>query len=507
MTSRTRIATALAGLALLAVFWWLPDLRRMFIRAVVTYDAPRGDGPTLPRNDDRFIPDQDPPSEGLPPADFVRVVLIDGAGRETAARMPAWNALCARGLQVAVDVGFPTVSLPVQVTLWSGRTQQQTGVVFRSGRPLVPPLGIEAIPAQVPGSVAIAEASPYIVRSLGFARTLPAGAPGDKALPPGWDAMWAAQARAEVASNARLVFVHVLRVDAAGHKHGRASAAWETAAAGADAILADLIAAGDAAHPDARWIVLADHGHLPGGGHGGEELDLRRVRACIAGAGTRKDLAGPIALVDLSRAIADSVGATLPRDAPGRPLSTALVYRFDDDELIPGLPLATRLLAGAVLVAGILASGWACRRRWAWLPWWWLVAVTSLLIVRGAPTLSTPFIYPPQGRDMLLAIAPGLVLLAPWAALLTQRCPGRALVALLALPAAAFAAAWIAAGGLPLLAGAEVAPVAPRWTAWTSALAVILASGAGAAGLAALATAVRPGSGRRSPPAAPRSEP
>jgi hypothetical protein len=505
MTRTARVATAIAGLALLAVFWWLPDLRRTFIHAVVTYDAPPGDPPALPRGD-RLLPTPDAPTAGVAPADIVRVVLIDGAGRETAARMPAWNALCSRGLQVSVDVGFPTVSLPVQVALWSGRTQQQTGVVFRSGRPLVPPLDARAIPAQVPDSVAIAEASPYIVRSLGFARTLPGGAPAARALPPGWDRMWVAQARAEVASNARLVFVHVLRIDAAGHKHGRTSAEWERATAEADAILGELIAAGDAAHPDARWIVLADHGHLPGGGHGGEEQDLRRVRACLAGAGMHRDLGGPIALVDLSRAIADSVGATLPPDAPGRPLSAALVWRVGDEQ-IPDLPLGRRLLAGAVLLAGVLATAWACARRPAWLPWWWLLALASLLIIRGAPTLSTPFIYPPRGRDIILAIAPGLILLAPWAALLIPRSPGRALVALLALPATALAAAWIAAGGLPLLGGAEVAPVAPRWTAWTSALAVLLASGAGAAGLAALATAVRPGSGRRSPAAAPRSAP
>src|SRR5690606_11490217 len=80
---------------------------------------------------------------------------------------------CSRGLALRVDVGFPTVSLPVQVSLWTGLTQQQTGIVFRSDRPLVPPLAT-SIPAQVPGSRAVAESHGYIVRSIGFADAQPA---------------------------------------------------------------------------------------------------------------------------------------------------------------------------------------------------------------------------------------------------------------------------------------------------------------------------------------------
>src|SRR5215470_711623 len=137
----------------------LPIVRRTLIRAVVTWDAAPGEPAPLPTGD----------GPGLAPAARVRVALIDGLGAATAETLPEWSALCKRGLALRVDVGFPTISLPVEVALWTGLTQQQTGIVFRSDRPLVPPLDRRGIPAQVAGSIAIAENHGYIVRSLGFA--------------------------------------------------------------------------------------------------------------------------------------------------------------------------------------------------------------------------------------------------------------------------------------------------------------------------------------------------
>src|SRR5690606_41638333 len=94
---------------------------------------------------------------GLSPAPRTRVVLIDGLSEDVARSLPAWSAVCARVLTLRVDVGFPTVSLPVAVALWSGLTQQQTGIMNRYNRPLVPPLDARGIPAQVPGSIGRSE--------------------------------------------------------------------------------------------------------------------------------------------------------------------------------------------------------------------------------------------------------------------------------------------------------------------------------------------------------------
>src|SRR5262245_52366890 len=158
-------------------FHAIADFRRDFVAAVIGNDAPPAAGPHFPAGT----------GAGLPPAAHVRVVLVDGAGAPTAHTMAAWNELCARGLDLKLDVGFPTVSLPVQLALWSGRTQQENGILFRSGKVLKPPLGTAAIPAQVPDSIAIAESHPYIVQSLGFADARP---PLDKKLPDGWATKW-----------------------------------------------------------------------------------------------------------------------------------------------------------------------------------------------------------------------------------------------------------------------------------------------------------------------------
>lgn len=159
---RTRIAALIAALALLAFAYVMPGVRRHFMRSVISWDATPSDPAPLVQA----------VGPGMTPVQRVRVILIDGLGETTAATLPNWSALCKRGIALRVDVGFPTVSLPVQIALWTGLTQQQTGVVFRSDRPLVPPLAT-SIPAQVPGSRAVAESHGYIVRSIGFADVKP----------------------------------------------------------------------------------------------------------------------------------------------------------------------------------------------------------------------------------------------------------------------------------------------------------------------------------------------
>ena len=114
---------------------------------------------------------QDPHKVPVKPSFVVKL------NRADALVAPSWNALCARGVDLEVDVGFPTVSLPVEVALWTGLSQTQTGILFHSGYPLQDPLGPRAIPAQAAahgGSIAVAESHPYIVQSLGFGMARPA---------------------------------------------------------------------------------------------------------------------------------------------------------------------------------------------------------------------------------------------------------------------------------------------------------------------------------------------
>jgi hypothetical protein len=389
--------------------------------------------------------------------------------------------------------------------LWSGLTQQQTGIVNRYERPLDPPL--RGIPSQVANSWAVAESHGWIVRSLGFANTEPAADPADPvrdAAPDAWQAGWQARAAAAVASTAGLVFVHILRVDTAGHEHGGDSPEYRTAAGEADAILEKLVEL----DRGARWFLLSDHGHLggPHGGHGGEERDVRQVEGCIVGAGLAPRRGRLVHLVDISRAIADSTGAKLDRESPGRPLYAALAAPLAPDDALPAMTLGAGAAAILVFAAG-LGLTIAAARVWWLAPWWFVLACLALVMVRGEPTLSTPFVYPPWGRDMWLVWLP-LLPLAFAATLFGVRRTTilRLVAAQLAVPIAAAAAAITACGAWSAVFGAEVAPVVPRFTAYTSPLLLMASHGAAAVALAALATIVRPVFGRRGRQEPPRSE-
>jgi hypothetical protein len=483
-----RIARGIAVVALAGLAWWLIGVRHSLIHAVTTYDAAPTDPASLPAGT----------GAGLSPAARVRVVLIDGLSARVAHDLPAWSALCKRGLDLRVDVGFPTVSLPVEAALWTGLTQQQTGIVYRSDVPIVPPLA-DSIPAKLAGSIAIAENHGYIVRSLGFHHVEPPSDDDAKA----WEAAWQAHAATAIGSLAPLVFVHILRVDHAGHLHGEASEDYAKVALDADTILATLVAI----DPEARWFVLSDHGHLADGGHGGEEREVRQVEGCIAGPGIAPARGELVHVIDVARAIADSTGVTLDHESLARPMSFAIAHPLDPEQAVPATPLRIGAIGIAILLVGLVAS-WLMARPWWIGPWWFAIACVSLVLIRGEPTLSMRMVYTWEGRTMYLTWLPALALAAYAAyAGLARTTLVRVIAAGLALPVCALIATITVCGAWPTLVGAEVAPVVPRFTAWLSPLVLITAHGAAAVALAVLARLVRSAFGRRSPAETSRTEP
>jgi hypothetical protein len=465
--SKTLLVAVAVALALFALAFAGYRYRRSYIRGLFEHGPGGAAAPALPGGRD---------GEPVPRAARVRVVLLDGVDAATARGLPAYSALCDRGIDATIDVGFPTVSLSVQHALWTGLTQQQTGVEFVIAALPSPPDG--DTPGQVPGSVAIAEAHPEIIGSFGFERC---EVPDDGAFD--------ATATAAVAGGAPLVFVHVLRADAAGHTSGRDSAAFRDAAGTADASLAALVAADTRA--DTRWFVLSDHGHRAGGGHGGAERSIRRVRACIAGAlpdGLRASPGAELHVVDLARAVAESAGARISPQSAGRPLAVALAAPAFGDDALPSPEPAQWATASLLLAIGIALTAWASRRRWWALPWWWPVAYASVLLIEEAPSLSVPMIYKPLGQTIYYAALPGLCALAVLAALALRRdSPARVAVAQLAIPIAIAAAAAVLAGAMT-----PGPPLMPGWTARASVFLVLSFTAAVVVALAALATAVRP---------------
>ena len=482
-----RVALAAALLAATCVLY---QVRRSFIASF--FERGPGTAPPPP-----LAPPPASPTgaggSGLPPAQLVRVVLLDGVDRVTADRLPHYDQMCKLGLELVVDVGFPTVSLPVQSVLWTGLTQQQSGIEFVQKRIDPPPDG--SLPAREPSSAVVAESHPFISQSFGFARAWPA-----LDLDAAGMAKWAAgpfafTAQAQVGSATRLVFVHMLGPDDAAHAHGRDSRQFEAAARAADDMLGHLVATDAATHgPRSRWLVLADHGHRAAGGHGGEEPDIRLVRACLSGAGVSAATAPRghlVHMVDLSRALADSLGLPPHARSAGRPIYSALAAPEQPGVTLPRPGAARYLIAALVVAAALAASWWVARRSWK-LPWWWVVSYLSVVAIEGGPSLSTSMTYRALGQSIYLGALPGLCLLAVLAGLAVRRGGAlRVVLTELLVPAAACVAAAVLCWRRP--------PLMPLWSAQLSMCLVLLFTGALVIALACLVSLVPAGSGPPSP--------
>ena len=419
---------------------------------------------------------------GIAPIERVRVVLLDGLSAAHADTLPRLAEICSKGQVLDVDVGFPTVSLPVQHVLWTGLTQQQSGLQYHIGKLASPPP--HAIPAAI-DSVAVAESHPEIVHSFGFTAARPP-LPDPAATPENpdpavlaWPGIFPSAATAAIAGSSRLAFVHVLRIDDAGHKTGGASPEYAAAATWSDELLATLWSAAPA-DARTRWFILADHGHRPAGGHGDAEPEIRHVRACVVG-GVDPGTERGVHLIDVARAIADSLGLALDPAARARPWSAALGAPAADATL-PTTSLPRGLIAAVLALCGLLCliPVHAQRRGDLLLAValglaWPALAACTLTVLHGAPTLSNPVVFPPQGRDMLVAAGPAMAVLGLLTALAAWRrwsAPRIAAVALLPWFAVTLAALVLAR--VPDLLIHGLPPLTPGFTAWTS---VLLAQG------------------------------
>jgi hypothetical protein len=430
MSTRTRQRwSGLLVIGGLLALWQAADVaRRSFIKALFVDGAVAGSAPALA--------DRDRPGHRADRR--VRVILLDGLSAAHADTLPRLTEICAKGQVLTLDVGFPTVSLPVQHVLWTGLTQQQSGLQYHIGKLATPPA--HAIPARV-DSVAVAESHPEIVHSFGFtaAPPLPDRGRHPRTPPEPFADSFPSAATRRVAGPARLAFVHVLRIDDAGHKTGGASPEYAAAATWSDELLATL------------WSARPGRRAAPGGSSSpttatappaATATPSRRSAACApasSAAPTRapRAVTRDLHLVDLARALADSLGLALDPAAavpavvrrPRRPRRG----RHAPDHRPPCAALIAAVLALCGLLALPRTQGRACqqpdrctRNR----------AATSssprprprlaLLgrhphVLHGAPTLSNPVVFPPQGRDMLVAAGPAMARPGPLAALAARR--------------------------------------------------------------------------------------
>lgn len=141
------------------------------------------------------------------------------------------------------------------------------------------------------------------------------------------------------------VFVHLDDVDLAGHGSGAYSANYLTSIANSDTRVGTMLAAIKArpgfAAENWQIVVVSDHGHLAGGGHGGQ-TQMERTLPIIVGSKAAVQGTMPVdvrraALVDVSATVLNHFGATVPAGQAGVPLGTAAVGPNPPAALTTGL--------------------------------------------------------------------------------------------------------------------------------------------------------------------------
>jgi hypothetical protein len=253
-----------------------------------------------------------------PPAGLARhrvlLVIIDGLRADEAARLPFLATLTAAGARAQLWGDPPTYSSAQYVSLFTGVPPCDSGI---RGNERLRPAGVEDVAT--------------VLRRTGR-HTLGVSTEVDwwvQLFPQAFDffrVLTFDQVSAEVTprwAGADLVLVHIAEPDLAAHAAGARSPPYRQAAAHAADLSATLARAWG--WPDATVAVMSDHGHRDGGGHGGDEPEVREAFLILSGPGVQPG--GRVAnarMVDAAPTLAALLGAPAPQQASGRALSELL---------------------------------------------------------------------------------------------------------------------------------------------------------------------------------------
>lgn len=262
----------------------------------------------------------------------VVLVLVDGLGLEPSLRLPFLNELRARGADLKLRIGLPSLSLPGRAVMLSGAWQEVHGQATN----------------QNPRSLRV-EHLFQLVRRQGRETALAADAKPQKLFAPHVSTVVLYGDEAETAPFATYVESHHKQVaqalallrtrrpafamielhltDEAGHSWGGASEQYRQATDLADAAIREMAPLLDLSR--STLVVTADHGHVAVGGHGGPEEPVMNVPLVMAGRGVRPGAAGEATQADVASTLAALLGVPIPSSNQGRPLLDALELNSD----------------------------------------------------------------------------------------------------------------------------------------------------------------------------------
>lgn len=260
------------------------------------------------------------PASGSGPAAVDRVVyiIIDGLRADAADSMSSIRALRGYGATFTLRAPEPSLSYPNWTTLFSGTTQDHHGVVtnWHEGAAPVETLFDVAeragISYAVVGPSDIATLYPAATRASGsffreWSDEYLSGTYVDETL--------------DISKRVKpsLIVLHLPDIDEAGHDFGGTSPEYAQTVARVDSEVRRLVEG----LQDSRtaFVIVADHGHIATGGHGGWEPEVVDVSGVFAGPGISLT-SGEARQEDVAPTVAVLAGLPVPRMATGQALES-----------------------------------------------------------------------------------------------------------------------------------------------------------------------------------------
>ena len=354
--------------------------------------------------DPGFVFDRASSPTGPPLTPRVTLVLLDGLRLDASRRMPALNALRARGADMVGEVFPPSFSRPGRASVAVGAPPAIHGVTTNRQKRAIPLDNLIRRVAAAGGTCRVAGSK--IWASLFNADISRCGSfkLGETKEGPGAFVRQVPDVRASqdesaafvLAERVTLRIVDFMSTDFAAHEYGGASAQYADEVVRADAWLAALVGRLDLSKE--AIVVTTDHGHIDAGGHGGGEREVLTIPIVMAGKGVKPAGAGVVIEVkqtDIAPTVAALLGADLPAASSGTVIESAL----DAD---PGKLLAVRTAGASQSLAwnravtgrlGVLTSpgagstahdsfrAWAASRFSARLP---VAVVITVVLLGGA---------------------------------------------------------------------------------------------------------------------------
>ena len=242
------------------------------------------------------------------------IFLIDGLRDDVSRKLDTLNTLRENGADLTALAGQPSLSLPGATVISTGTWQEISGVTtnWYDGQVLVDSIWAAARRSGLTTGIVAGKSWGTM-----FGQYVQYGEYVDGE-GEAYDNEVEQKAAALIRQNQPdLMLVHFSSVDNNGHAHGGSSPEYVAAAKEIDARIGRML---PLLQPGTTVVVVADHGHIATGGHGGWEPEVLGVPLIFSGPGIKVGTFGLVRQADLAPTVSALLGIPIPAHALGEPL-------------------------------------------------------------------------------------------------------------------------------------------------------------------------------------------